>query len=273
MEEHATATDEAEEAGELDEAEKCPDEANEDCLPQDYDEIFRPSEKLDAYAMNLSDMDVFEGSGYRRDDVGKLCTYGCVLHTGVRAMFQGIADRAFAGDLAQVVDGKTFLDLGSAEARCVLSALLHFGPSDGSVPVLRHAVGVELSELRHSLAQRHLARLRSPAAKRRVSLLHDDILGEDAALWIERADVIYASNLHFPLDVSERLGHRLLERMDPRKDVFVMGLAPLGGFAAGDDAASERRTFADTWDVMVPMSWNPGGWPVTVYHFPRVLPA
>lgn len=146
----------------------------------------------------------------------------------------------------------------------------------GSVPRLQQAVGIELSTLRHRLAQRHLARLRGPDSRRRTLLLEGDILGDEALPWIGRADIIYAANLHFPEEVNERLGHRLLENIDLSKEVFVLALAPLGGFAPqplgeGEGASerqSQKRGFAASWEIQVPMSWNPGGWPVSVFHFP-----
>lgn len=239
---------------------------------QPYSDVFRDAEKLDAYAMCLDDMQVFEDAGYQRNDIGRLSTYGCVLHSGVLQLFQGVADRAFVGDLAGAVDGKTFLDLGSAEGRCILSAALHFGNSCRH-PCLHQAVGIELSALRHGLAQKHLARVRDAEVRDRVTLLQGDILAEEAAHWVGQADVIYAANLHFPPEVNEQIGRMLEEKMNPEKEVFVLELASLG-FQPHDEGTGEniaektRRKPADSWDIQVSMSWNPDGWPVHCHRFP-----
>eukprot|EP00929_Paragymnodinium_shiwhaense_P036861 TRINITY_DN19711_c0_g1_i2.p1 TRINITY_DN19711_c0_g1~~TRINITY_DN19711_c0_g1_i2.p1 ORF type:complete len:413 (-),score=102.24 TRINITY_DN19711_c0_g1_i2:11-1249(-) len=240
---------------------------------EEYNEVFMHTEKLDAYGLSYDDMAVFKSHGYREDHVGQLGTYGSVLHNGVPLLFKAIADRVHSGCLQKAVEGKRFLDLGSAEARCVISAALHFSGRPAKVhaereviprPCLESSVGIELSTLRHDLADKYRARIEDAAVKERVTLIHDDILSSNSAKLIREADIIYAANLRFPEEVNRRLGAHIASSLDPERDCFVLDLAPL---------VYEGRPPSDSWEVLVPMSWNPGGWPVRFNHFRRTQAA
>jgi len=219
--------------------------------------------------MSFDDLAVFKSCGYAENEVGKLSTYGSVLHNGVPLLFKVVADGAYAGDLCAAVEGKVFLDLGSAEGRAVISAALHFhGRSSDSagkadLPSLKKAIGVELSRRRHDLALKHRSRIASEDLRGRIQLVHDDILSQQTAELLSEADVVYAANLRFPEEVNSRLGAHIAAALSPEKDCFVLCLAPL---------VFQGRLPVASWQVVVPMSWNPSGWPVFCHHFPRVAP-
>merc|ERR1712190_336759 len=97
----------------------------------------------------------------------------------------------YAGDLAAALDGKVFLDLGSADGRCVISAALHFSgiglltvEGKPCSPKFKKVIGVELSALRHELALKYRARSSIAAVRDMVHLVHDDILSRQTAQWI-----------------------------------------------------------------------------------------
>eukprot|EP00927_Polykrikos_kofoidii_P030167 TRINITY_DN26006_c0_g1_i1.p1 TRINITY_DN26006_c0_g1~~TRINITY_DN26006_c0_g1_i1.p1 ORF type:complete len:522 (-),score=143.41 TRINITY_DN26006_c0_g1_i1:332-1897(-) len=220
---------------------------------QPYEEIFHTSEKLDPFSMSMEDMEEFKARGFAGDDIGKLSTYGCVLHTGVYKLFEAIAEHAFGGDIRAALHDKVFVDLGSAEGRCVISAAMHFDggsiaaaddgggiaakaavaaastnttatceAADGTCqfrPRLKRAVGVELSGARHDLAVKYRARIADEDIRNRVELVRDDIFSEESARLLTQADVVYAANLRFPEEVNGRLGAHVAACLDPAKAV------------------------------------------------------
>merc|ERR1719401_2783871 len=152
--------------------------------------------------MCMDDLGTFAAHGYDKHYIGKLATYGCVLHSGVPWLFQGVANLGFGGCLSSAVEGKVFLDLGSADGRCVISAALHFGG-------LRSATGIELSFARHEVAMKHKARISDEEFARKIRFIHDDVLSEATAKLVAESDVLYFANLTFPEEVNRKMGSHL----------------------------------------------------------------
>merc|ERR1712176_1329724 len=163
-------------------------------------------------------------------------------------MFRSIAAVAYQGDMFAAVHDKTFVDLGSAEGKCVISAMLHFSGLDSSKgtcsPKLRKSIGIELSTYRHDLALKHRSRIADVDLRERVQLVQDDILSPETARTLGEADVVYAANLHFPEELNRRLGTHMAMALHPARECFVLTLAPLH---------FGEKVPAAVWDVSVPM--------------------
>eukprot|EP00928_Gymnodinium_smaydae_P040959 TRINITY_DN27739_c0_g1_i1.p1 TRINITY_DN27739_c0_g1~~TRINITY_DN27739_c0_g1_i1.p1 ORF type:complete len:523 (+),score=67.73 TRINITY_DN27739_c0_g1_i1:57-1571(+) len=219
---------------------------------QAFTDVFKDEEKLDGYSMCFDDLETFVAHGYSKEDVGKLSVYGCVLHEGVPLLFKSIAKMRFQDSIRSVVDDKVFLDLGSADGRCVISAALHFVG-------LKEVIGIELSAARHCIAEQHRLRLSDERVRSRVRLVQDDILSDSTAALVANADIIYAANLRFPEEVNRALGGHITRSMKREKEYFVLVLASVD---------FSHRMPAASWEISVPMNWNPEGWPVYCHHFP-----
>ncbi|CAK0881798.1 unnamed protein product [Prorocentrum cordatum] len=186
--------------------------------------IFPPSKKLDAYGISFADLAVFEGAGFGRDDIGKLATFGFITFTGMRR----------------------FLDLGSGDGRAVVAAAL-------LVPGLERATGVELSTLRHEVAERGRAQL-PEALQATVRFEQADILQVDAET-LGGAHVVYVANLRFP-DAAVDAVNAVLDRCCAREVDAVVATLRECPFSRPHEA----------WVEEVPMSWNDQGCPVYCYH-------
>ncbi|CAK0881796.1 unnamed protein product [Prorocentrum cordatum] len=220
--------------------------------------IFPPSKKLDAYGISFADLAVFEGAGFGRDDIGKLATFGFITFTGMRRLLTAAARRlrgggagdvpaaAPAGLLAEALGGKRFLDLGSGDGRAVVAAAL-------LVPGLERATGVELSTLRHEVAERGRAQL-PEALQATVRFEQADILQVDAET-LGGAHVVYVANLRFP-DAAVDAVNAVLDRCCAREVDAVVATLRECPFSRPHEA----------WVEEVPMSWNDQGCPVYCYH-------
>lgn len=126
-----------------------------------------------------------------------------------------------------------FVDLGSGAGRCVLQAALEWP--------CRSAIGVELSESRHLVGIRALARA-PPELRARAVLLQEDML---TCRKLEEATIVYCASLLFDDAFMARLASRLASL--PR----VRMIATLTRFPAGtslDDGFEEDPSNASRSD-------------------------
>ena len=126
-----------------------------------------------------------------------------------------------------------FVDLGSGAGRCVLQAALEWP--------CRSAIGVELSESRHLVGIRALARA-PPELRARALLLQEDML---TCRKLEEATIVYCASLLFDDAFMARLASRLASL--PR----VRMIATLTRFPAGtslDDGFEEDPSNASRSD-------------------------
>ncbi|CAK0881797.1 unnamed protein product [Prorocentrum cordatum] len=151
-----------------------------------------------------------------------------------------------AGLLAEALGGKRFLDLGSGDGRAVVAAAL-------LVPGLERATGVELSTLRHEVAERGRAQL-PEALQATVRFEQADILQVDAET-LGGAHVVYVANLRFP-DAAVDAVNAVLDRCCAREVDAVVATLRECPFSRPHEA----------WVEEVPMSWNDQGCPVYCYH-------
>lgn len=128
----------------------------------------------------------------RIDDSGGHVAYGELTTRGLRDLGK---------KYLQPQTDDVFADLGSGRGRAVLQCALEWP--------CRKAVGIELSDTRHGIAQRALERC-PPAVRARATLVHGDLLDLEEC---EDATIIYVASLLFDDPFMARLGQRLTEAL------------------------------------------------------------
>ncbi|CAL1131321.1 unnamed protein product [Cladocopium goreaui] len=214
-----------------------------------FAEVFPDSSKLDAYAMALDDIQVFEEAGHCREHVGKLATYGFVNFTGMRTLLKGIASKFQPGALVQeALAGRRFLDLGSGDGRAVIAAAV-------IVPSLSECVGVELSMSRHQLAAKNRSRL--PEKLKEIVRFDQCDIMQVPPVELGRMEIVWLANLRFPDETVASINEYLETNCAREVNAVVATLREC-----------HFRRPNEMWTEQVSMSWNPAGWQVFCYYLP-----
>ena len=160
-----------------------------------------------------------------------------------------------------------FVDLGSGAGRCVLQAALEWP--------CHSAIGVELSESRHLVGCRALARA-PPELRARVVLLQEDML---ACRKLEEATIVYCASLLFDDAFMARLASRLASlprvRMIATLTRFPAGTSLEDGFeedpsnaSRSDDPQTLRERVEVTWGAARVYLYRRRGTPSSTLEVP-----
>ena len=180
-------------------------------------------------------------------------TYGEITELGSRQLFYYLH---LLDEKEQVV----FLDLGSGVGKLVVQAYME-------LPRLTHAMGIELSSTRHSLAERGWNRV-GPDAERVRQM--GDAPCQDATLTLRRGDLfdldvanvthIYVASLCFSVELMERLGEKLSKEASALKCIATLKKFP----------SYLEETLGEPKLAFVEMTWTrPQGSQVYFYSPPR----
>jgi hypothetical protein len=142
------------------------------------------------------------------DPAASAATYGELTVAGSSTLFHAL----------RIDEHSTFVDLGSGRGRVVLQAALE--------STARLAVGIELSQRRHAIAQRALTRLTATHASlpRRVRFACEDIA---AAAWELDATEVFVANLLFPPALNDAVARRLARAAQLRRVATLKPLDPV----------------------------------------------
>jgi hypothetical protein len=180
-------------------------------------------------------------------------TYGEITELGSRQLFYYL-------HLLDEKEKVVFLDLGSGVGKLVVQAYME-------LPRLTHAMGIELSSTRHSIAERGWNSVRPDAERVRQM---GDTPCQDATLELHRGDLfdldvanvthIYVASLCFSLEMMEKLGNKLSKEASALKCIATLKQFP----------SYLEETLGEPKLAFMEMTWTrPHGAQVYFYSPPR----
>jgi hypothetical protein len=180
-------------------------------------------------------------------------TYGEITELGSRQLF-------YCLHLLDEKEKVVFLDLGSGVGKLVVQAYME-------LPRLTHAMGIELSSTRHSIAQRGWNSV-GPDAERVRQM--GDAPCQDATLELHQGDLfdldvanvthIYVASLCFSVEMMERLGEKLSKEASSLRCIATLKQFP----SYLEETLGEKKM------AFVEMTWTrPQGSQVYFYSPPR----
>jgi len=188
---------------------------------RDIEEMRRLEQQFEMLIKQATDTSISAEDQKAFRETGSGPTYGYMTWDGVNQMLCDL-------DLRD----KVFYDLGSGIGRPVFAAAMQF-------PMLKKAIGIELSSQRHGQAQKILSMMEEGPAKDRVKLLCGNLLENR----LQDADIVYISSLCFSKAFIKRMAEHFDEQLKP------------GAIVLCSKECSMERARLDKRPI-VAMSWN-----------------